>query len=116
MQNTFLVPEWEAGDVIAKRTERQGTMPFDFINLNLPQISLPSIKEIKVSSHVNHNLKSDFITEYSRSAVKPINAFQTDLAIGMPKKIGEDVNIQNVKINLNKKLPYNFDRNIHTAS
>ena len=116
MQNTFLVPEWEVGDVIAKRTERQGTLPFDFINLNLPQISLPSIKEIRVSTHVNYNLKSDFITEFARSAVKPINAFQTDLAHKMPNKIGDDVNIPSVKINLNKKLPYNFDKNIRTAS
>lgn len=47
-QTTFLVPEWQAGDVIAQRTERQGTLPFDFINLSLPQFSLPSLREIRV--------------------------------------------------------------------
>lgn len=93
-QNTSLVPEWQAGDVIAQRTERQGTLPFDFINLNLPQFSLPSLREIRVGSHVNYSLRSDFISEFARAAVKPINSFKTDLQLAMPSKISDDIGIQ----------------------
>jgi hypothetical protein len=101
-QKTTLVPEWQVGDVIAQRTERQGTMPFDFINLQLPQFSLPSLREIKVASHVNYSLRSDFITEFARASVKPINEFQTDLKRAIPTKIGEDISVPG--INLNKSV------------
>ena len=93
-QKTFLIPEWQAGDIIAQRTERQGTLPFDFINLSLPQFSLPSVREIRVGSHVDYNLRSDFISEFAKKATKPINEFKTDLQMIVPKKISEDVGIE----------------------
>lgn len=99
-QKTVLIPEWQVGDVIAQRTERQGTLPFDFINLDMPQFSLPSIKEIRVASHVNYELRSDFISEFSRSIVKPINSFQTDIQGIIPKKIGTDIIVPSVKVNI----------------
>ena len=115
-QKTFLIPEWQAGDIIAQRTERQGTLPFDFINLSLPQFSLPSLREIRVGSHVNYSLRSEFISEFARTAVKPVNAFQTDLKLAIPKKIGDDVAIQSVNVSANPKLPYNIEENAHTAT
>lgn len=42
---------------------------------------------------MNFNLRSDFITEFARSAVKPVNEFTTDLGRSIPKKIGNDVNV-----------------------
>lgn len=102
-QNSILIPEWQAGDVIAQRTARQGTLPFDFLNLQFPQFSIPGIKEIRVQTHVNLELKSDFITEFARTAVKPINEFNTDLQFAMPKKLIDDVSIQtpkNINVNL----------------
>jgi hypothetical protein len=99
-QKTVLVPEWQAGDVIAQRTERQGTLPFDFINLSLPQFSLPSLREIRVSSHVNYELRSDFISEFARSAVRPINEFQTDLQSTIPNSIGTDVSVPSISIDV----------------
>ncbi|MBC7503535.1 VCBS repeat-containing protein [Candidatus Gracilibacteria bacterium] len=99
-QKTVLIPEWQVGDVIAQRTERQGTLPFDFINLDMPQFSLPSIKEIRVASHVNYELRSDFISEFARSIVKPINSFQTDIQGIIPKKIGTDIIVPSVKVNI----------------
>jgi FG-GAP-like repeat len=97
-QKTILIPEWQAGDVIAQRTERQGTSPFDFINLSLPQYSLPSLREIRVASHVNYELRSDFISEFARSAVRPINEFQTDLQSAIPSSIGTNMAIPSVRI------------------
>ena len=99
-QKTVLIPEWQVGDVIAQRTERQGTMPFDFINLSLPQFSMPSIREIRVASHVNYELRSDFISEFARSAVRPINEFQTDLARSIPRTTLPDVVVPSVKVDI----------------
>jgi len=106
-QNTYLVPEWQAGDVIAQRTERQGTLPFDFLSLQLPQFSLPSIREIRISTHLNLVLRSDFITEFARAAVKPINDFTTDLMSSIPSQIGDNVNVggvDNVNVDLRSSL------------
>ncbi len=46
-----------------------------------------------MATHVNFNIRSDFITEFAKQAVKPVNEFTTDLGRGIPKKIGEDVNV-----------------------
>ncbi len=115
-QKTSLVPEWQAGDVIAQRTQRQATSLFDFIKIQLPGFTLPSIKEIKVWTHVNFELRSEFIAEFSRSAVKPVNKFGTDLQRILPSKIAPDVGIGNTNININKKLPYNIQKVDKTSS
>lgn len=98
--STFLISEDQVGSVIADRTERQGTMSFDFLNVQFPNMSIQALKEIRVSSHVNFNIRSDFITEFARAAVKPINSFTTDLSRGMPKKIGEDINLKSQSVNI----------------
>ncbi len=107
-QSSILIPEWQAGDVIAQRTSRQGTLPFDFLNLQFPQLSIKGLKEIRVQSHVNFELRSDFITEFVRSAVKPLNQFNTDLGRSIPSKIVPDVNIDTpgkvkVKVGMNRE-------------
>lgn len=37
------VPEWRAGDQIAQITERQGTLPLDFLNIEFPNFSLSNL-------------------------------------------------------------------------
>jgi hypothetical protein len=91
--STTLVPEWNVGDVIAQRTERQGISPLDYIRIQYPQLTLPTLNEIRVSSHVNIEIRSDFITEFARAAVKPVNNFNTDFSTSIPPKIAPDVNI-----------------------
>ncbi len=108
LNKTPLVPEWTLWDIIAQRTERQWYLPIDFLDINLPQISIPWIREIRISSHVNFEIDSDFITEFARAAVAPINQFNADLGRWIPKKIGEDINIatpNNIDINLQSFLP-----------
>ena len=95
-QNTMLIPEWQVGDVIAQRTERQGTLSMDFLDIQFPQFSLPSIREIRVATHLNLQLKSDFITEFARSAVKPINSFGTDLQRSIPSQIAPNVTVPGI--------------------
>lgn len=109
-QKTTLVPEWQAGDIIAQRTERQATSLFDFIKIQLPGFTLPTLKEIKVSTHVNYEMRSEFIAEFSRAVVKPINSFHTDLQRQIPVKIAPDVGIGSTRININPKLPYNIQK------
>ena len=116
-QKTALVPEWQVGDVIADRTARQGTLPMDFIKLHLPDISIPSIKEIRVATHVNFELRSDFISEFARSAVAPINQFSTDLNLAIPKQIIDNVSIPSQNMDINAKLEsYNTPDEVHTAT
>jgi hypothetical protein len=94
MEKTVLIPEDYVGATIAQRTDRQGTLPFDFLSLKFPQISIPGIREIRVSSHINFELKADFIVEFAKNAVKPINKMNVDFASG-PKKLAPDINISN---------------------
>ena len=116
-QKTVLIPEWQVGDVIADRTARQGTLPMDFLKLQLPDFALPSIKEIRVATHVNFEIRSDFISEFARSAVAPINQFSTDLNLAIPKKLMDDVIIPTQNIDLNTQLQsYNTPAEIHTAT
>jgi hypothetical protein len=93
MEKTILIPEDYAGATIAQRTDRQWTLPFDFLNLQFPQIAIPGIREIRVSTHVNFEIKSDFIVEFAKNAVRPINKLNTDFK--MPSKLAPDVNISN---------------------
>lgn len=93
-QKTIFIPEWQAGDVIAQRTERQTTLPTDFLDIQFPQFSLPSLREIRINTHLNYELRSDFLAEMAKNAVKPINQFSTDLTKNIPSKVGNDVNIK----------------------
>jgi hypothetical protein len=94
MEKTVLIPEDYVGATIAQRTDRQGTLPFDFLSVETPQIALSSKvpREIRVSTHVNFELKSDFITEFARNAVKPLNRLNADFS-QIPQKILPDINI-----------------------
>jgi hypothetical protein len=115
-QKTTLVPEWQAGDIIAQRTERQATSAFDFIKIQLPGFTLPTLKEIKVATHVNYEMRSEFIAEFSRAAVKPVNQFRTDLQRQVPVKVAPDVGIGSTRINIKPKLPYNIQKDNKTSS
>lgn len=92
-QNTMLIPEWQVGDVIAQRTERQGVLPMDFLNVHFPDITIPGIKEIRVSTHLNLELTSDFLVEFAEAAVRPINRFTNDIQSLIPTRVGNDVHV-----------------------
>ncbi|MBP9779728.1 hypothetical protein KBD33_03855 [Candidatus Gracilibacteria bacterium] len=95
LNDTFLAPEGEVGDIIAHKTERQGTLDFDFLGIKFPNFTLPTVQELRVSTHVNFNIRSEFITEFAKQAVKPVNEFTTDIGRTMPSKIGNDIKIDN---------------------
>lgn len=84
------------------------TLPFDFLKVSFPQISIPGIREIRVSTHVNFELKSDFMVEFARNAVKPINRMNVDFS-KIPKKIGPDLNIATPQ-NINLKVQGSLDQ------
>lgn len=108
MNNTNFAPEDYAGTLIAMKTERQGTLPMDFLNIQFPQMSLAFLKEIRVSTHVNFEMRSDFITEYARASVKPINEFGTDLTKSIPSQLGDDIRVTtppNVNLKIDSYIP-----------
>lgn len=79
LKSSFLVPEWRAWDQIAFMTERTGFLSFDFLDLSLPQFSFPFIDAIKVTSFVNLEVGSEFMTEMARQTVAPLNSFWNDM-------------------------------------
>lgn len=103
-EKTTLVPEWRVGNIIAERTERQSASPIDFINIDIPQITLGFLKEVRVSSHIKYEMRADFITEMANAAVKPINSFTTDMTRKLPPQVGPSVNISNPQ-NIQLRVP-----------
>jgi hypothetical protein len=63
------VPEWRVGDHIALITERTWFLPSDFIDLRLPDFSLPAFDGNRITSYVNLEYDTDFISQ----AVDPIS-------------------------------------------
>nr|MDD3720153.1 VCBS repeat-containing protein [Candidatus Gracilibacteria bacterium] len=79
LKSSPLVPEWRAGDQIAYISERQGFLPFDFIDVSLPQFSFPFVDAIKITTYVNFEMETDFVTEMARQSVAPINTFTNNI-------------------------------------
>ena len=79
----------------------------DFLSVQTPNITLQTLKKINVSSHINFEIQSDFLTEFAKSAVEPINEFGADIGRSIPKDIAPDINIstpQNIDIKLDAFL------------
>jgi hypothetical protein len=56
-------------------------MPFDFLEISpYPdlELNLPSVDAIKISSYINLEYQSAFLTEAAREAVAPMSNFSTN--------------------------------------
>ena len=78
LKTSPFVPEWRAGDQIAFLTERQWYLPTDFIDLSMPQFSYPFVDAIKVTTFVNLEFETDFVTELARQITMPLTTFSND--------------------------------------
>lgn len=105
LRSNPFVPEWRAWDQIAFITSRTWFMPLDFIDLSLPQFSLPFVDAIEIKSFLNLEFWSDFITEMVRSWVEPLWSFTNDVTnmtkiwipnVDLRNNVPSDVNI-NIK-------------------
>ncbi len=79
LKKSPFVPEWRAWDQIAFLTERNWYLPTDFIDITLPQYSYPFVDAIKVTTWVNFEYDTEFLTEMARAIVKPINDFTNNI-------------------------------------
>lgn len=79
LRTSPFVPEWRAWDAIAFITERSWFLNLDFLQIALPQFSLPFVDAIKVTTWVNLEFDAEFIVEASRQAMLPINTFTNDI-------------------------------------
>jgi len=75
-----LSPEWYVGTKIAHATDRQGYLPIDFLNVQMPSVALKWIDAIRVSTHVELTYDADFIVETIRSALEPLTNFPRNLS------------------------------------
>lgn len=80
LKKSPFVPEWRAGDQIAFLTERNWFLPTDFLDLSLPEFSFPFVDAIKISSYVNLEFDTQFITEMAWQIAAPINKFNSDFS------------------------------------
>lgn len=87
LKTSPFVPEWRAWDQIAFITERWWYLPLDFLQVSLPQFSVPFVDAIKVTTWVNLEFESEFLVEAARQLVMPVNVFTNDI-----------VNLMNVEI------------------
>lgn len=104
LKNSPFVPEWRAGDQIAFLTERNGYLPTDFIDIQMPQFSYSAISAIKVAAYVNLEFETEFLLEAVRSITAPLNSiggnvvnmFETSISdinvdVNIPTQIDIDV-------------------------
>ena len=74
-----LSPEWYVGTKVAHKTERQGYLPFDFLESKLPTVSMQWIDAIRISTHVKLKYNIDYITDTLKSALAPFTNFPRNL-------------------------------------
>jgi hypothetical protein len=79
-------------------------MPFDFLDVNLPQFSFPFVDAIKVTSYVNFEFETDFISELARQTALPLNNFTNDLI--------QYLNITTTDLDFSQTIPSNIDVNL----
>lgn len=75
-----LSPEWYVGTKIAHKTDRQGYLPIDFLNVQMPSVAMKWVDAIRVSTHVKLKYDVDFIVEAIRSALEPLTNFPRNLS------------------------------------
>lgn len=129
LQKSFLAPEWAAWQRIAHITERTGYLPLDFIPLELPNFSYPFIDAIKVTTYVNFEFEVDFIVEYAKQLVMPINAFTNNIVNMLniwvddldfrwlvPESIDVNISTEWTSVNVDWNEVYNEDAFINTIN
>ena len=80
LKTSPFVPEWRAWDQIAYITERSGYLSTDFIDLSFPQFSYPFIDAFKITTQVNLEFETEFISEAVRNITAPLDTFTNDIA------------------------------------
>jgi hypothetical protein len=74
-----LSPEWYVGTKVAHKTERQGFLPFDFLDFRLPTASMEWLDAIRVSTHVQLHYDASYIIDMLRSVLQPLMDFPRNL-------------------------------------
>jgi len=98
------VPEWRAWDQIAFLTERNWYLPTDFIDLSLPQFSVPYLDAIKVTTYVNLETDSTFLVETLRNIIEPLNTTTNNWANKFNNSWFNNLDFSNKSININKTI------------
>ncbi|MGB2110410.1 MAG: hypothetical protein ACPHY8_00265 [Patescibacteria group bacterium] len=50
----------------------------DFLDISLPQFSFPFVDAIEVTSYVNLEFETDFVTQLARQVTMPLTTFSND--------------------------------------
>lgn len=108
LKKSPFVPEWRAWDQIAYITERGWYLPFDFLDISLPQFSFPFVDAIEVTTYVNLEFDAEFLVEMSRALAIPLNSFTNNTVPLF------DIKVNN--INVWKDVPQHIDLDLWWTS
>lgn len=89
-----LTPEWYAGTKIAHKTERQGYLPFDFLDVRLPSVTAKWLEAIDVSTHVKLDYDVSSIVDMLDDTLQPFTDFPRNLGnidSGIPASVDFDI-------------------------
>jgi len=98
------VPEWRAWDQIAFLTERNWYLPTDFIDLSLPQFSVPYLDAIKVTTYVNLETDSTFLVDTLRDIIEPLTSTTNNWANKFNNAWLDNLDFSSKSININKTV------------
>lgn len=96
IQHTPFAPERTAWIKIAYLTDRQGFNPLDYIDLSLPQYSYSFVDSINITTYVNFEVDAEFLLEFAKQWVKPLNNFTNDVVNLFNNKL-PDLDFSNVQ-------------------
>jgi len=104
LKQSPFVPEWRAGDQIAFLTERNGYLPTDFIDIQMPAFSYSAISAIKVTTYVNLEFETEFIVEAVRAITAPIDKVTNNIVNMFDLQISD--------LDFSSTVPTSIDTNI----
>jgi hypothetical protein len=78
-----LSPEWYVGTKIAHQTDRQGYLPIDFLNVEMPSVVVKWVDAIRISTEVRLTYDVNFIIEMLESVLEPLEDFPGDISLDL---------------------------------
>ena len=87
------------GTKVDNKTERQGYLPFDFLDVQYPTVNAQWIDTIRVATSVNLHYDVTFVTDMIRSALEPLTEFPTDFSqLEIPSSVNFDIKPEGVNV------------------
>lgn len=95
IQHSPFAPEWTAATKIAYLSDRQWFNPLDYLSISMPEFSYSFVDSINITTYINFEVDAEFLLEFAKQWVKPLNNFTNDVVNLFNNKI-PDLDFSNV--------------------